>query len=723
MEASPMDQTYHLVSDDINVARADRGIGKVKVGILGVCAFLGCGLAWLGVQRHGQITEPSPAIIMPSLPSIASSALKDVSHDDYIKVFGINGPHPEHVGRLVNASGLQMASLHGQVDVNKDADSHAIYQGQLGDCYFDATLAAIAHKHPDKIVQMFTYINVAEGVFETQWFVAGRFEKVRINAFVPTSSDGIPFFLWTSSQLTLWPAILEKSYAKIMGNYKAIEGGWPREVMHYMFGVPVDTITDTRWNAQWSSISGASSLEDVWNKITQGIRNDFPIGIGTQAGGYHGIAGGHAYTLYDVSANYQGHGRSVRIRNPWGSNHYAGDIRGQDNLIGDVWITWDEFHRNFVSINIGHFYQSSSVRGYWNVPLSNGVAKGYATLTTKESKPFSVQVAWPSSRMTKAAHCPDISLSSFHLTMYRKGQQQSAVRGWRDGDSNMLRVDADGAGEWIVELLAVGNFGNLPEISLSVYAPTSTSLGQLYHGVWPSDSTTALTDFRVAANLHRAFFTTGHTDSNQISAGKCAEKALDSGAWAFMYTQASKKCSISTGGGYSYSYYPSGDSTILYQRASSMLLPDLPNTTNEASINSEVPIELVSCSSYYQRLKTGLGGSVLPSDGAFPESVLSIADPGVDCGDSAHGYRKPCSDFNHWQSMVTVADQMNDGLQCMSFAPHGNTCSVFNSKCNHEAMFFCKIVGCSMTMKLKPGWGSSNAAAECCGCANPANFR
>merc|ERR1711865_942802 len=76
------------------------------------------------------------------------------------------------------------------------------------------------------------------------------------------------------------------------------------------------------------------------------------------------------------------------------------------------------------------------------------------------------------------------------------------------------------------------------------------------------------------------------------------------------------------------------------------------------------PIETPSCSDYYSRLIHDMNGIVLPSDPHFPESEESIADAGVDCGDAAHGYRLPCSHFNHWEDMITVGNAETDDLSC-----------------------------------------------------------
>lgn len=55
----------------------------------------------------------------------------------------------------------------------------------------------------------------------------------------------------------LWAAYLEKAWAKLMGNFELIQGGWTEEVMQFLTGAP--TISYMK------DYQGFDSVDAVWN--------------------------------------------------------------------------------------------------------------------------------------------------------------------------------------------------------------------------------------------------------------------------------------------------------------------------------------------------------------------------------------------------------------------------------------------------------------------------
>lgn len=525
-------------------------------------------------------------------------------------------------------TGGSTGALHGGVDVDKDPDAHAIYQGMLGDCYFDAALAAIAHTHSSRIKANFVWMDVKRGVFSTKWFVGGRWVRVTVNAKVPTNpQSGVPYFLWTSSQLTLWPAIMEKSYAKLVGTYKAIEGGSPGEAMQYVLGSPVTTVC-----------CSSAKLKNMFPTIKAAVDAGLPMGIGTSTGGYHGIHGGHAYTLYGASENYKGYGKAVRVRNPWGINSYTGDIKGQDKLIGDVWITWNEFLRNYVMLNIANLKVGYKNVNVGSIPVLGNSVRGRVSVQVNSDKDFEIMVIAPTARIAKAAGC---TLQGESALIYATSPNGNTVRGGFEGGGTGLMVKGKGRGKWSVYVSYSGVFQNLPKFVVSVYVDGTASAGR-----------------------------------------------------AMMLTEL--------------------PADLVMENSSDVMMsePPLPE-----------PTELYACTDYFRRL-IFLNNNPVPTDRMFPETTSSIAQPGVNCGDAAHGYRKSCSVFNHWKSAEVVANAMNDGLKCLSFTPVGGKCHVSNTKCNKPAMFFCKTMKCSSGFSVAPNKYSYYILPPgCCTCNDPATFR
>jgi hypothetical protein len=681
-----MDPGYLLVTEITNKKGFQWKCTKVAYGGVIASFLLACSFLWW--QHSTGASETSTSLFstifrtadsdfaIPEDPPILPSTYKlNISRNDYTKMFGANGPTMDH---LVRNSTLftTAASLDGQVDVDTDANAHAIYQGQLGDCYFDAALASIAHWHPDLIENMFTHIDVANGAFKTKWFIGGRHQTVSLNDKVPTNpTSGIPFFLWTGSELTLWPALLEKAFAKIWGSYKAIEGGLQVDVFHHMLGVPVDHYSSMKkW--QSGSCNGVANSDALWEKVDEAVTNRWPLGIGTYHGGYHGISGGHAYSLYDASSDYHGHGRCVRVRNPWGVNKYSGSIPGQSRTVGDFWITWDEFLQNFFYVSIARVQRDYSVPKYWDVTGTDGFAIGTGSITMSTNKPFYVQAFWPPSRMTKAAHCPAIEASGV-MTVSRKGDP-SSIR-TSTTSHNVARVDASGAGEWIVSV-RFGNlpFSSLPLIAVSAYLPTSGA---------------TMNEFQSKNIFRRCNDKKSENDcSYWASKGYCQ---ASSRFYPFMHINCCGTCSVWT--------------TALASSTASAAQNGVVETT-----------ELLSCGTFLSRLTTQLGGSVNP-DRAFPETSASIAEGGM-CGDKAHGFHTSCSKFNHWQSAIAVADRLSNDLKCFDFRPSGATCGIWNTKCTRRATFFCRIKGCGVVGSVPPHYGWSKKSKACCSCNDPSEF-
>lgn len=117
-----------------------------------------------------------------------------------------------------------------------------VHQGQVGDCWFAATLAATAAQQPGYIKNMFIYdgTNTVNGktvdVYTVRFFVNGAARYVTVDTELP---DGGNYYTKLQNGFVLWPALAEKAYAVANGagyvqtnnansnSYDALAGGWP----------------------------------------------------------------------------------------------------------------------------------------------------------------------------------------------------------------------------------------------------------------------------------------------------------------------------------------------------------------------------------------------------------------------------------------------------------------------------------------------------------------
>jgi hypothetical protein len=128
----------------------------------------------------------------------------------------------------------------------------------------------------------------------------------------------------------MWPAIIEKMYSKINGNYESIEGGWPTEVYELLLGCPSEDFTFGDTGSLGYDTAATFSI------IKESLANGYVIGaaiIGED--NTYNLPGDHAYSVIgafeirgldgEVEANL------IQLRNPWGEDDYTGPWNQDDD--------------------------------------------------------------------------------------------------------------------------------------------------------------------------------------------------------------------------------------------------------------------------------------------------------------------------------------------------------------------------------------------------------
>ena len=235
-------------------------------------------------------------------------------------------------------------------------DPHQIKQGAVGNCWFLSALAVVAEKK--YLVQKLlphTQLNTV-GCYQVNLCLDGKWTPIIIDSYLPVmerkhkqdcSSVEAAFCAVLNGQL--WPALVEKAYAKAHGSYAQLSGGFIAEAFMDMTGAPTETIvftTDQEWK------------EMLWGRLLSFSQAGFLMGVATSRGG-DGLVGGHAYSLLDVMefhdmlegeqqrvTDFFSNGptqkkprrktvRLVRIRNPWGKREW----KGEWSVSSDKWTT------------------------------------------------------------------------------------------------------------------------------------------------------------------------------------------------------------------------------------------------------------------------------------------------------------------------------------------------------------------------------------------------
>ncbi|MEN9214763.1 MAG: C2 family cysteine protease, partial [Gloeomargarita sp. DG_1_6_bins_138] len=200
-----------------------------------------------------------------------------------------------------------------------------IVQGEVGDCYFLATLASIAHEQPSRIESMF--IDNGDDTFTVRFFNNGKADYVTVDRYLPTrnslwSSGKAVYAGWgggryDSSDNELWVALAEKAYAQLVesgwsrsrhtsspqNSYSGIHGGWSDYVIR-------QTTNLSAQQARATDISGSALINWVNN-------SDRIVTVAFVDGGGYGVINLHGYAIKSYNSATQ----KFFLYNPHGENH------------------------------------------------------------------------------------------------------------------------------------------------------------------------------------------------------------------------------------------------------------------------------------------------------------------------------------------------------------------------------------------------------------------
>ena len=311
------------------------------------------------------------------------------------------------------------------------ATADDVRQGMVGDCWFLAALTALSGKPElierlcvarDEKVGVYGFVFYRDGewiseVIDDRLCVSNRSEMFqypteyllrvtgeqnvygvdiaalthrieslpkKVKETLSKGSDTLYFSHCKDSNET-WLPLIEKAYAKVHGDYQAIEGGITGEGIEDLTG-GVSTVLYPEH---------VLDKDKLWEEILE-CNNSFLFGCSSRRAGSdadpkdaEGFVRGHAYTVL-AAREVTSKGKPVRlikIRNPWGCQEWNGawsdgskewtpDIMKElDHTFGDdgiFWISFQDFQRYFPRINrIRLFGPEWNVTQQWvavNVP-------------------------------------------------------------------------------------------------------------------------------------------------------------------------------------------------------------------------------------------------------------------------------------------------------------------------------------------------------------------
>ena len=195
-----------------------------------------------------------------------------------------------------------------------------IRQGALGDCYYVASLAAIADTNPNAIGQMMTALG--DGTYAVRFFRNGQPVYVRVDGDLPVYSGTSLAYEKMSPTGEIWAPIAEKAYAYFRtgaNSYGSIEGGWMADVCTQVTNRPTQTMYTTATDPQ------------LYNFMSGAIAGGRAATLGSRSNASGPIVGSHAYMVKSVQT-VSGQ-MLVTVYNPWGVDGRTYDSNPNDGLL------------------------------------------------------------------------------------------------------------------------------------------------------------------------------------------------------------------------------------------------------------------------------------------------------------------------------------------------------------------------------------------------------
>lgn len=216
-----------------------------------------------------------------------------------------------------------------------------IQQNNFGDCYYVATLAAVAQQQPARIQNAISY-DANSGIFTVRLHdSSGQVQSIQVTQAEVADNiarGGGSTADNTGTDQRIWPDVMEAAYAKMLdtnhadglnqGYQDLADGGWPQDAMQAITG---DRGTEISYDKGWFE-GQDSALDRTAAQVNSALGNGRPVtlwsvpenrslwevvtgGEGTQ----DGLVDNHVYSVESVTRDSNGEWQ-VTMRNPWATN-------------------------------------------------------------------------------------------------------------------------------------------------------------------------------------------------------------------------------------------------------------------------------------------------------------------------------------------------------------------------------------------------------------------
>jgi hypothetical protein len=287
-------------------------------------------------------------------PLVPPACVTEVDPRPHSEPSGEISPNPPPMDK---DAGLTLTNFAGRPLFAKDGPSpNDVFEGLVGDCYFMATLAALADANPDFIRRTVTDLN--DGTYDVRFFQPnGAQTYVRVTSELWVDDHGRPKYARFGREGSIWVPILEKAFAVCRRNpagYDSIAGGGGKElnrlVWKYSYvnidcaginlndvvswsneGEPDGAIKEAVHERTSRFLTEVNALRQAGKGMVMGGPVELsdttplvPVSAGIDQCTYH--RGQHLYTVDHVELDGNGNCAGIVLRDPWGKYRKITDL-------------------------------------------------------------------------------------------------------------------------------------------------------------------------------------------------------------------------------------------------------------------------------------------------------------------------------------------------------------------------------------------------------------
>lgn len=221
-----------------------------------------------------------------------------------------------------------------------------VNQGQLGDCYFMASMAGLTPAQVNDMVKDNHDGTYTVRLYDVDSSGTSKPVFVTVNGDLPN-----PAAANYNEQTGKWAAIIEKAYAVQTGSYDVASG----DKNPKFFAAPT-VLTGRPTVAYVLSVDGhlTSSPDVIFERLTKAAADGRPAFAGFYGTPHDGVLADHAYTVEGTRVDPQTGERYVTLRNPWGSTEPMGSdgkpLDGKDDGVFEMKL--EDFMKTYQAVAV-----------------------------------------------------------------------------------------------------------------------------------------------------------------------------------------------------------------------------------------------------------------------------------------------------------------------------------------------------------------------------------